>query len=331
MTDRAMRLCLILAAVPMIYSLAVIAGHASDRSGIDPNRAAGTAGVIVMAAVTIWVWRRYVSWSTLRGLSTAALTGLLLAQALIWKPILTPTDCSLQIMLTHGQNGTAAGLWCIACGLLWWNGVFVAHGRRKPHGGSRIMSPEAVRMALSLALIPLLPGMFFVSMVVARELFGMSDEAASWIGYQFSAVTAVTLWIATWRKRVAWTRRKKVWTGILLLLMLASPAAVFLADAVAKSPYAFNQEVVATTLLLLPLFALAAWFAGTARLWRETGAKLTDADAGSLENALRCPQCDYSLMGLRESRCPECGWTTTVDDLVRRGVAGLTEQAAGSL
>lgn len=32
--------------------------------------------------------------------------------------------------------------------------------------------------------------------------------------------------------------------------------------------------------------------------------------------ALRCPACEYSMVGLKEARCPECGHVYTLDELV---------------
>jgi hypothetical protein len=32
---------------------------------------------------------------------------------------------------------------------------------------------------------------------------------------------------------------------------------------------------------------------------------------------VRCPQCEYSLIGLRSLRCPECGSEFTIDELIR--------------
>lgn len=29
----------------------------------------------------------------------------------------------------------------------------------------------------------------------------------------------------------------------------------------------------------------------------------------------RCPQCEYDMSGLREAKCPECGWFYTLDEL----------------
>jgi ribosomal protein L37E len=74
---------------------------------------------------------------------------------------------------------------------------------------------------------------------------------------------------------------------------------------------------------MLPFFAAALWLAGTAWSWRSLGLHVSAATlAGTtdMEQWLVCPRCGYSLIGLREVRCPECGWNTTVDDVVRRSL-----------
>jgi len=45
-----------------------------------------------------------------------------------------------------------------------------------------------------------------------------------------------------------------------------------------------------------------------------------------------CPQCGYSLIGLRELRCPECGLTFAIDELIRAqnyGDASRPNEATG--
>ena len=73
-----------------------------------------------------------------------------------------------------------------------------------------------------------------------------------------------------------------------------------------------------------PLFAFALWLAGTAWLWRNRHPHaLVDPLSGiGVEDVARCPTCGYNLRGLREVRCPECGWASTVDDIVQRSIVG---------
>jgi len=43
-----------------------------------------------------------------------------------------------------------------------------------------------------------------------------------------------------------------------------------------------------------------------------------------------CPRCGYSMVGLHEARCPECGERFTLDDLIRRQDFALPKPAAAS-
>ena len=49
------------------------------------------------------------------------------------------------------------------------------------------------------------------------------------------------------------------------------------------------------------------------------------ASGANLSEFVRCGNCGYSLVGLREVKCPECGWQSTVDEAVRRGMAEYIE------
>ena len=42
-----------------------------------------------------------------------------------------------------------------------------------------------------------------------------------------------------------------------------------------------------------------------------------------------CPHCGYSLIGLRDLRCPECGTQFSIDELIRRQNYGIPLQSAG--
>src|SRR5438552_13839611 len=59
--------------------------------------------------------------------------------------------------------------------------------------------------------------------------------------------------------------------------------------------------------LLVPLLALFIILAGISSRTRIVTA----------EN-VPCPSCGYNLRGLREARCPECGSSFTIEQLVRR-------------
>ena len=43
------------------------------------------------------------------------------------------------------------------------------------------------------------------------------------------------------------------------------------------------------------------------------------------EAELICPDCGYSLRGLREVHCPGCGWQSTLDDVVAHALSEAAE------
>lgn len=119
-------------------------------------------------------------------------------------------------------------------------------------------------------------------------------------------------------------------TAILLLFFLASSTTVFLVAGINTQPSAGTSVLYRTFLWTSPLFAAALWFAGTAWLWRSKRIDLPEGNLAEsdLTDLVRCGECGYSLVGLREVRCPECGWQSTVDDAVRRGMAEFIELRA---
>jgi len=74
-----------------------------------------------------------------------------------------------------------------------------------------------------------------------------------------------------------------------------------------------DEEILIGALVMLAgAVALLIWMSALLRYRR--GKPVLDAD--NLVD-VRCPQCEYSLIGLRSLRCPECGSEFTIDELIR--------------
>ncbi len=325
MNDRTARLALLLALAPLLAGLfyvggAVVAGFRSS----DDVRGASFVATLTLCLGTVWIWRRYVRWDLVRVSSTAGLTLLALGQVLLWYPVFPVSDCVSDDLLRCGQSSTLAGLWCVGCALTWWWSVLAERRRPVPSAapsGGLIMSPNTARAALGMALLPLLPGVFFLVAVPLEDLTPLTAPHSLFVAYEACALVAVGAWLRIWRRRVAWTplaRRRTSWLAIALAV---APMSVYVPDAdtwLLSPAISTIADAVRDT---LPLFALAAWFGGTALAWR-TGR--TSAEPSELAQ-VTCPQCSYSLVGLREVRCPECGWSSTVDDIVGRALANALD------
>ncbi len=73
-----------------------------------------------------------------------------------------------------------------------------------------------------------------------------------------------------------------------------------------------EEYLIVALVLLAGLFLLVIWLPLALRLRRRTSV-LGDDDLVQVY----CPSCGYSLIGLVESRCPECGAQYTIDELIR--------------
>lgn len=68
--------------------------------------------------------------------------------------------------------------------------------------------------------------------------------------------------------------------------------------------------------MLGPLLVVGFYLIAIAFLWRDEQVYVARGMEINGEPLAVCPQCSYSLRGLREVRCPECGWSATVDEFL---------------
>ena len=135
--------------------------------------------------------------------------------------------------------------------------------------------------------------------------------------------SALTLGGALWLGALVWLWRN---AGVALNVIwtVAIGAAVLgLSFTVARVLHVQEPEYPVGALLFVGLGGiLLVWLPLLVRRLRHR--PLTDP-----ENNIRvnCPQCGYSLVGLRELRCPECGTRFTLDELIRaQNYAGADER-----
>jgi hypothetical protein len=321
MNDCCARVVLLLASLVLGF----VAWFPALAAGKD-YRTASIAGTVTSLILAIAVWRKYVRWTVLRSSSSLGVVLLVLAQVLLWRPLWGIVGCGRNEELRTAQSLATLGLGLIALVLLWWGQLLSGHPRSFPDGLLRRlrMTPNAVRLTVAIALVPFLPGVFFIGAYALRD-FGpsWSDEIVACLCYEACAAIAVTVWWRLWRQAVEWNHRRRVATWALTAVLLASPAVVLAARWPVFSPWG---DVWMLTCWLAPVLAGALWLAGTAWVWRSSGPPRELAFAGgaaAAEALARCPRCDYSLKGLHEVHCPECGWAATVDELAGHMLAAL--------
>ena len=325
MDDRTARAALLLAVVPATIAVWWVTGTTTDFLGGDAFQGASLGATVLIFVWTLATWRKYVRWNVLRTTSTLGLTLLALAHVLLWYPVWAVTGCGQADALCTVQSSCVAGITLAGCALAWWariviRGSTALSGEAKP--GRYRMSPSVARLVVGMALIPFLPGLGHFVYITEEFFRGSTDSWTEWRALELCAVVLVGVWFLLWRGRVEWNTRRRSRTVVFALLTLASPAAVFIPDGNTVVGARF-AELWNAVRAVLPFFAASLWLAGTAWTWRSTGMRVRaqlQAAGINMEQLLVCPQCGYSLMGLRDVRCPECGWSTTVDDIVRRSL-----------
>ena len=122
---------------------------------------------------------------------------------------------------------------------------------------------------------------------------------------------AALVWIWTRSQR---NPRHEFWRALWMTLLVVAAVAVlgFFIDQTEPFRYAFDV-LISTLLCLGGAVVLLIWLQAVRRFVQ--GRPLRDPD-GTLD--VRCPTCGYRMVGLHESRCPECGTTYTLDDLLSR-------------
>ena len=222
MSDCGARVVLLLASLV----LAPFAWFSAMAVGND-WRMASLAGTVTSVILAVVIWRKYVRWTVLRSSSSLAVVLLVVAQVFLWRPLWAIGGCGMDDALRTAQSLAAMGLGLIALIFLWWGGFLWKHTRRSVANSilRRLrMTSNAVRLTVGIALVPLLPGLFFIG-VYALQDFGLSwpEDVYICLCYEACAILAVIVWWLLWRPVVEWNRRRRVLTGLLAVAFLASP------------------------------------------------------------------------------------------------------------
>lgn len=305
------RLCLWLGLFWFLPGLSLVAvGVSLVFVKVDPGRLFWVLLTTLMMACGLRMWHAFVVWSLGRVLGTVTVSALVLAQAVAWMPLWN-AGCVTVDFLRFGQSSGLAGLWLMGMTYAWWGaGAGVAQWRK------RIMSTNARRIVYGIGLIPFAVG-FWLVLVMALTEFVFQDAERRGVALAHLATTTIVViaWTAIWRRQLPNNARVIIASVALAVAYIGlSTAAAPLLDYDDEPRWYFIMWVAA------PLMLSGLWFALTGLLWSR-GSAPEIVGPIDVSTALRCTSCGYSLIGLSEARCPECGRKQTLDELFSEIIA----------
>ena len=172
------------------------------------------------------------------------------------------------------------------------------------------MTSTMARLVLAMLLLPASGAVFLLAFVAVIRPTRPPDVLSLLFVWLVVYLFASAYWVALWWRTVNWHRRRVVRTFGISALSLASGVAAGIACA-ALGRWVPVQIAVLVGGGIVPI----AWVLGTVVIWRETPDERASRLA-ILGSAVLCPRCGYNLAGLREARCPECGASFTLDQLL---------------
>lgn len=172
------------------------------------------------------------------------------------------------------------------------------------------MAPTVTRLILSFALLVATPTLFFVALFFCFEVANMYyNDGGVFLIATIGSIAFLGLgWWLIWKGEVKWTGRRTTATLVAAFGSLVVAGVVGGGFAAASREEELGLTIGGLVWIVLYLF-------GTALAWRETKAERQQRLEAMGVSALPCPSCAYNLSGLRESRCPECGASFTLDQL----------------
>jgi DNA-directed RNA polymerase subunit RPC12/RpoP len=173
------------------------------------------------------------------------------------------------------------------------------------------MTRTVARLILAMLLLPATGAVFILLFLTLINMSGTPQVGrllVMWAGlYTFVG----TYWVLLWRDMVTWNRRRVALTAVCTVLSLAGGFAV------GAACLAIQRQLPPPIAVLIGGGTVPiTWVLATVLIWRETAAERLGRLTARGTPAIACPLCGYDLAGLTEVRCPECGASFTLEQIV---------------
>lgn len=159
-------------------------------------------------------------------------------------------------------------------------------------------------------MFPLAALIYVFTFVATNRLSYHSDFNEFIFSALTTWLTVALYWFLLWRSSVIWNPRRKIGT---LLGVIGAILVGALGGSIAEGLIRYADGFGA---FFGGVLTITVWLIVTVFLWRDTRAERAERVKKSNRSAIVCPTCGYNLTGLSECRCPECGSTFTLDELM---------------
>ena len=173
------------------------------------------------------------------------------------------------------------------------------------------MTRTVARLILAMLLLPATGAVFILLFLAFIPMSGPPTVGRLVLLWAALYAFVGGYWVLLWRDMVPWNGRRVRLTALATVLSLAGGVVV------ALGCMAINREVPLQIATLIGGGTVPiTWVLSTVLLWRETAAERLSRLTAHGMPALACPLCGYNLAGLTEARCPECGGSFTLEQVV---------------
>ncbi|MHC5110889.1 MAG: hypothetical protein ACYTHJ_13550 [Planctomycetota bacterium] len=299
----ARRLVYAIALLPLVPAVAAMGVqlYCPDTYGFDGMRwfqfLVSTLWILLILAI----WRAAIVWTLGRATASAIVALIPYAQVIYAQP-LWEAECGTEPALVVAQHQITIGIWIWICVWIWW-GIEKSRDVVGKHAARIAMTSTAKRIVASLGSIPVVFAVFMITWAVFNDL--LSIDEFRWV-YIIASAFAVAGWHVIWYGAVKWRREVMVHSILLTAFCLALPVTVVFVLESGGSLGGATEMITYMT----PVAGWGIWMAATIKIWPLRS---------SLTQTPLCPECGYALIGLKSTKCPECGSEPTIDEVWAAG------------